>query len=90
MPLYARTLLITGPPQEAASAAERHRDHLRELKSRGKLRFAGEFKGGDGFIELLVTTDLAEAEEIARSSPLVEGGLATWMLRECVEIDLGS
>jgi uncharacterized protein YciI len=89
MPLFARTILVTGPPEEVAPAAERHREHLRDLKNRGKLRFAGELKRGDGFIELLETADRMEAEAIARSSPLVEGGLATWMLRECVELDLG-
>jgi uncharacterized protein YciI len=90
MPLYALTMLVTGPPEEAEPAAQEHRRHLRALKGDGKLRFAGELKEGDGFVELLDTADRMEAEAIARSSPLVEGGLATWMLRECTEIDLDS
>ncbi len=88
MPYYVRTLLVTGRPDEAEPAAREHREQLRELKARGKLRLAGELSRGDGFLEILETVDLHEAESIARSSPLVEAGLATWMLREWTEIDL--
>jgi uncharacterized protein YciI len=88
MPLYTRTVLVTGPPDEVSSAAEKHRTHLRELKKAGRLRAAGEFKNGDGFLEIFEAADLLEAESIARSSPLVEEGLGSWMLREWVELDL--
>ena len=88
MPLYALNLLITGPPQEVAPAVEKHREHLRRLKSDGRLRFAAELEQGDGFIELLDAVDRMEAEALVRSSPLVERGLASWMLRSCVELDL--
>ena len=44
MPLYVRTLLFTGPADEVEAASGKHRDHLRDLKARGKLRAAGEFK----------------------------------------------
>jgi uncharacterized protein YciI len=87
MPLYARTLLITGPLDEVAAAAERHRAHLRDLQEAGKLRAAGEFKNGDGFLEIFEAADLLEAESIARSSPLIEEGLGSWMLREWVELE---
>ena len=90
MALYVRMLLATGPPQEVEQAAVRHREHLRELHARGKLRAAGEFANGDGFLEILNTDDLHEAEAIARSSPLIEEGLGAWMLREWVELDLQS
>jgi uncharacterized protein YciI len=88
MPLYARTLLVTGPPDEVAPAAEKHKAHLCDLKAVGKLRAAGEFKDGEGFLEIFEAADLLEAESIARSSPLVEEGLGSWMLREWVELDL--
>ncbi len=88
MPLYVRTLLVTGPPDEVAAAAEQHTAHLRALKDAGKLRAAGEFKNGDGFLEIFEAADLLEAESIARSSPLVEEGLGSWMLREWIEVEL--
>jgi uncharacterized protein YciI len=88
MPLFVRTLLVTGPPDEVQAAAEHHREHLRVLRSDGRLRVAGEFANGDGFLEIFEARDRLEAEQIARSSPLVEGGLGTWMLREWVELDL--
>ncbi len=87
MPLYARTLLVTGPPNEVQAAAEGHREHLRGLHSRGKLRMAGELADGDGFLEIFEAVDRLEAEEIARSSPLVEAGLGSWMLREWTELE---
>ena len=88
MPLWVRTVLITATPDDAEPVAERHREHLRELHAAGKLRAAGEFRHGDGFLEILEAADRKEAEAIARSSPLVDEGLATWMLREWLEIDL--
>ncbi len=87
MPLYARTLLATGPPDEVEAVAERHREYLRELRKQGKLRIAGEFKNGDGFLEIFDVADLHEAERLSRESPLVVEGLATWMSREWVELD---
>lgn len=87
MPLYVRTLLITGPPDEAGPAALAHREHLRELHRAGKLHLAGELGRGDGFLEILDVRDLLEAEELARASPLVELGLAAWTLREWQPFD---
>jgi hypothetical protein len=46
------------------------------------------FRHGDGFLDIFEAKDLLEAEGIARSSPLVEEGLATWMLREWSELEL--
>jgi uncharacterized protein YciI len=86
MPLYVMTLLVTGPPDEVEPVAETHREHLRALKTQGKLRTAGEFAHGEGFLEILDVADRMEAERIARSGPLIEEGLATWMLREWVEL----
>jgi uncharacterized protein YciI len=87
MPLYVRTLLVTGPPDEVAVAARDHREHLRDLRARGKLRVAGEFKNGEGFLEIFEAADLLEAQSIGGASPLVAEGLGTWMLREWVELD---
>lgn len=86
MPFYVRTLLVTGPLDEVEAAIEGHRAHLRDLRDRGKLRAAGAFKRGEGFLDIFQASDLYEAEAIARSSPLVEEGLGTWMLREWEEI----
>jgi uncharacterized protein YciI len=88
MPLFVRTLLTTGPPDEVATAARRHVEHLRELRARGQLHAAGEFARGDGFLEIFVARDLLEAETIARASPLVEEGLAAWIVREWTELEL--
>ena len=62
------------------------REHLRELASAGKLRAAGEFAKGEGFLEIFEAADLHEAEGVARASPLVELGLGTWMLRRWDEL----
>ena len=88
MPLYVRTLLVTGPPDEVEAASAKHEKHVRELKKRGKLRAAGAFSNGGGFLEIFEAKDLFEAETIARSSPLVEEGLGAWILREWEELDL--
>jgi uncharacterized protein YciI len=87
MPHYVRTLLVTGPPEEVEAAAERHRVHVRTLRAEGHLHVAGEFPNGDGFLEIFEARDRVAAERIARSSPLVEEGLGSWMLREWIEID---
>jgi len=87
MPLYVRTLLITGVGEEPDDAARAHERHLQELRSAGKLRAAGRFAAGDGYLEILDVADRKEAESLARASPLVEQGLASWMLREWVELE---
>ena len=86
MPLWVRTLLVTAIPDDVVAASAGHREHLRMLHDEGKLRAAGEFRRGDGFLDIFEAKDLHEAEQIARSSPLVEEGLGTWMLREWTEI----
>jgi len=88
MPLYARTLLVVGPPDEVEVAAKGHREQLHELHRRGKLRAAGAFSNGDGFLEIFEADDLREAQSIAGSSPLISEGLGTWMLREWSELEL--
>jgi len=86
MALYAMTLLVTGSPEEVEPVASDYREQLRALKGSGRLRAAGEFTAGDGFLVILDVADRMEAEQIARSNPLAEQGLATWMLREWQEI----
>jgi uncharacterized protein YciI len=86
MPLWVRTVLVTGPEPEAAGARRDHVEHLRRLAAAGKLRAAGEFAKGEGFLEIFEAQDLHEAEEIARESPLVILGLGTWMLRRWEEL----
>jgi len=86
MPYFARTILVTGPEDDVDSARRDHLAHLAELAAAGRIRAAGAFSRGDGYLEIFEAKDLYEAEAIARSSPLVELGLGTWMLREWVEI----
>ncbi|MBZ5639235.1 MAG: YciI family protein [Acidobacteriia bacterium] len=88
MGFWVRTLLVTVPPSELEEALAGHLEHLRRLKSDGRLRAAGELGDGDGFLEIFEAADRREAEAVARSSPLVEDGLATWMLREWEELSL--
>jgi uncharacterized protein YciI len=88
MPLWVRTILVTAIPDDVEAAAEGHREHLRQLRGAGRLRSAGEFSKGDGFLDIYEAKDLHEAEDIARSSPLVEEGLGAWIIREWKEIDL--
>ncbi len=88
MALWVRTLLVTGPPDEVAAAAERHRDHLRDLRDRGSLKIAGEMGDAEGFLEVYEAVDRKEAEEIARASPLVEDGLGAWMIRAWKDVEL--
>ena len=88
MPLYARTLLVTGPQDEVAKAAGNHREQLERLQAQGKIRVAGEFTDGSGFLEIFEASDRLEAEQIARDSALIEEGLGTWMLREWRELKL--
>ena len=86
MPLYARILWITVPPDQAAPAIEQHRAHLGELRDAGKLLQAGAFARDEGFLEIFEAKDLHEATTILGASPLVEAGLCSWQLREWEEI----
>ena len=88
MPYFARTILVTGPEEDVVPARQEHLAHLARLAAEGKIRAAGAFPRGDGYLEIFEAADLYEAEAIARSSPLVELGLGTWMLREWQEIPL--
>ena len=86
MALYAMTLLVTGSPDEVGPVTDEYREQLRVLRGTGRIRAAGEFAGGDGFLVILDVADRMEAEQAARSNPLVDQGLATYMLREWIEI----
>ena len=88
MPYYVRTILITGREDDAGPARREHQSHVEGLAAEGKIRAAGAFARGDGYLEIFEAKDLLEAEAIARSSPLVELGLGTWMLREWEEFPL--
>ena len=88
MPLWVRTVLVTGPEPDVETARREHVEHLRRLADEGKLRAAGAFAKGEGFLEIFEADDLHAAEAIARSSPLVEMGLGTWMLRRWEELAL--
>jgi len=82
MPLYLRLLMVSGSPDEVAVAAEAHGKQLDRLREEGRLRLAGAFANGDGFVEILDVKDRVEAETLTRESPLVERGLTSWIVRE--------
>jgi len=84
MPSYVITLLASGSPDELEQVMDQHRAHLRDLHAQGRLRAAGEFPDGEGFLQIFEARDRMEAESIARLSPLVDAGLVAWMLREWV------
>ena len=88
MPYFARTILVTGSKDDVDPARRDHLAHLAQLAAAGKIRAAESFSRGDGYLEIFEAKDLYEAEAIARSSPLVELGLGTWMLREWEETPL--
>ena len=88
MPFFVRTILVTGQKDEVDAARHDHLAHLAHLAAAGRIRAAGAFSRGDGYLEIFEAKDLYEAEAIARSSPLVELGLGTWMLREWDETRL--
>ena len=88
MAIWVRTLLLTALPADVDPWLEAHLQHLRQLKAAGRLRAAGAFPHGDGYLDLFEAKDLLAAEETARASPLVERGLAAWTLREWREVDL--
>ncbi len=87
MPYYVRTILVTGTEDDVASARHEHLAHVAQLAASGKVRAAGAFARGDGYLDIFEANDLYEAEAIARTSPLVELGLGTWMLREWQELE---
>jgi len=88
MPFFVRTILVTGSEEDVDPARRDHLAHLKRLAATGKIRAAGAFSRGDGYLEIFEAKDLYEAEAIARSSPLVELGLGTFMLREWEETPL--
>ena len=89
MPLWVRTLLVTARAEEVEAAWPGHLEQLRELRRQGRLRAAGQFRDQQGTLEIFEAEDRLAAEKIARTSPLIDQGLATWMLSEWDELDLG-
>ena len=88
MATWVRTLLVTALPADVDPWVDGHLQHLRELNAQGRLRAAGAFPRGDGYLDLFEAKDLLEAEEITRASPLVTRGLAAFTLREWRELSL--
>lgn len=88
MSTWVRWIRVTALPDEAAPAMAAHLEHVRQLASQGKIRLAGAFPDGDGFLEILEVEDRLEAEALTRDSPLVALGLAAWILRPWNEIEL--
>ena len=85
MPLYVRIVQITGLPEDVERARRDHETHVEKLGEAGRLRVAGEFPGGEGYLEIFEARDRLDAERTASASALVRGGHATWILREWVE-----
>ncbi|ANM31564.1 hypothetical protein ABI59_21350 [Acidobacteria bacterium Mor1] len=85
MPLYVRILLATGPPGQVEEASRGHLEQVAQWRREGRLRTAGSFPRGDGFLEIFEAEDRLEADRLAFSSPLVELGLVSAVLRPWVE-----
>ena len=85
MSLYLRMLLVSGSLEEVERAAKLHNEQLAQLRENGRLKWAGTFTNGDGFVEVIEVEDRLEAERLTRESPLVERGLTSWSLREWEE-----
>ena len=79
MPLYVRTLLVTGPPDEVEAVAARVTASTCASCTPGaSCARPASSANGDGFLEIFEAADLHEAQSIAGSSPLVFDGLGTW------------
>ena len=88
MPLFIRSIVLTGPQAEVDAELPGHLEQLRTLRAAGQLRIAGAFPNGGGFLEIFEAADLLEAERIARASPLVVEGLGAWTIRRWEELEL--
>lgn len=81
MPLWVRTIWITGPSSEVEEAARSHRRRLEELASDGRLHVSGVVGDDQGFIDVFDAEDRLAAEAEARASALVARGLGAWTVR---------
>lgn len=58
-----------------------HVEHLKELKSKGKLILCGPFTDYPGGMVVFLAEDLAEAKSIAESDPFIASGCKTYEIR---------
>jgi uncharacterized protein YciI len=58
-----------------------HVEHLKELKSQGKLVLCGPFTDFPGGMVVIEAKDLAEATEIANTDPFIASGCKSFEIR---------
>ncbi len=58
-----------------------HVEHLKELKSQGKLVLCGPFTDFPGGMVVIEAKDLAEATEIANTDPFITSGCKSFEIR---------
>ena len=63
---------------------KKHVENLRELDEAGKIELCGPYKGFPGVAGMFVfrVESLAEAKELCKQEPLVQGGYATFTVHE--------
>ncbi len=87
MPLWLRTLILTGPLEQVEAARDEHLRHLADLRAEGRLRVAGRWSQGEGYLDVFEALDRLAAEELARKSPFIREGLCAWTLRDWQSLD---
>jgi uncharacterized protein YciI len=64
----------------------RHIDHLRNLKKRDKLFLCGPFKDSNRVVQILLSGNYGEAEQLVLQDPFTsEGIFSTYTLHELIE-----
>lgn len=58
-----------------------HVEHLKELKSKGKLILCGPFTDYPGGMVVFLAEDLAEATNIAKADPFIASGCKSYEIR---------
>ncbi|MCM5705403.1 YciI family protein [Larsenimonas salina] len=59
-----------------------HRDYLHTLKAQDRLMLAGPFKDIKGGAYVLKADTLADARALAEQDPLIDSGIATFVVHE--------
>ena len=64
-----------------------HVEHLKELKSQGRLVLCGPFSDYPGGMVVFLAEDLAEATKIAEADPFIASGCKTFEMIVCLSLE---